>query len=162
MRTQIIGVEVTLTPDELEVANNLGEKRYANAMRLGLHTAEWRDSTTRHPLGARAELAFCKWANLYPQLDAAYRPHFPDALLADALVDVKAIDNPTHNLVVRMDIPPGTFDLFVLVLEHEQGRYSILGWCLDSELEVRTLRADAGPCRFRAQADLRDPEDLYR
>ncbi len=119
---------VLLGAGEIAVASVLAALRQGVNREAGIvnQKAGKQDPMTTELVGIYAELAFAKWANVYPDLTTHLRKGTADAWIRGRSVDVKGTRNPHGDLYVdmRSDKKP---DLYVLV-HVEYATCTILGW----------------------------------
>jgi hypothetical protein len=113
-------VWVTLNDIEQVVAQQLAEKRMKVSADVGAveYKVTEQDSSLINLEGVAAEIAFCKWANCYPDLSG---DSFADA---DAVtrkgnkVDVKSSRTNMHGLIVSPRKKCKPADVYVLMVGH--------------------------------------------
>jgi len=106
-------------------------------LRLALAGVKDRQDDRKHSgfdndvLGLKAELAFGRWANLYPDLDTTLeRGKRPDFILPDGRrVDVKGTRSNDPKLRCRQyEVPQHKADIYVLGVV-EDDTVTLIGWC---------------------------------
>jgi len=160
---------VTLTPSELDVVRYIAQRRHeANA---AADVRDRRYDAGRDPLaigieGLAAEVAFCKIANVCPDLSFEPRGGGFDCRLADgSTVDVKSYVGDLRRpslLVPRHKVEKTVADVFPLMFGGPEGPIRFAGWA-DAVLVFCTPLADMGhgPTYRVAFGDLLDPADLF-
>lgn len=121
-------MKIVLGPGELAVASTIAALRQGVNREAGIvnQKAGPQDPMTTELVGLYAELAFAKWANVYPDLTTHLRHGTADAYLGERSVDVKGTRNPMGDLYVdmRQDKTP---DIYVLV-HVDYATCTLLGW----------------------------------
>lgn len=126
------GVWVELSPSEAFIAKQIGTWRYQNARKHGYQDQKIGLNKSNADIdinGAAAELAFCKWANLWPDLviTEGKQPDFDAVLPSGITIDVKQSSRQTNNLLIKLDKDKHPADRYVLVLG-KSPRLRIVGW----------------------------------
>lgn len=107
-------------------------------------------------LGACGELAFCKLANVYPDMTVSPRQGGVDCTMpSGTTVDVKTIRSARHNLLKRPS-KGECADVFVLMLRATEYEYTYLGYATKSELVQpgRLTDLSHGPTYLVGQQEL--------
>lgn len=129
---------VLLNEAEVAIAGGLIYLRQSVNRQAGIvnQKAGKQDPVTTEQVGVYGELAFAKWANVYPDLSTHLRKGSSDATFRGWSVDVKATRNPHGELWVdaRTD---KLADLYVLVYVNHAS-CDLLGWCWSGEIPQRT------------------------
>jgi len=128
---------IILSSGEVALAASLAAIRQGVNREAGIRNqkAGQQDAITTELVGVLGELAFCKWANIYPDLTTHLRRGSFDAVYRGWNVDVKSTRNPHGDLWVdaRKDKMP---DLYVLV-HVEYAACTLLGWVWSGEVPSR-------------------------
>jgi hypothetical protein len=147
---------VELTIGEVAVAHHIAVLRQAinrEAGKVNLKAGP-QDVMTTEVVGVKAELAFCRWANVYPDLSVHLRAGSFDARWLGWNVDVKGTRNPDGPLYV--DARQGkTPDVYVLAHVGEL-EVTLCGW-LDQRTAMLATPTETktGVARIIPQRDLR-------
>lgn len=141
---------VVLSEAEVFLAGSLITLRQSINRQAGIvnQKAGKQDPITTEQVGVYGELAFAKWANVYPDLTTHLRKGSADATFRGWTVDVKAIRNPAGDLWVDAR-PDKLADLYVLV-NVNYATCDLLGWCWSGEIPNRTADQHA-PYRVSQQ-----------
>lgn len=149
-------ITVTLDKAELKVADWLAKHRCAKGgkpMVMDQHRVElWRHSVA-------GELAFAKWANLWP--DLARIGGMWDCVLPTGLTcDIKTTTRTDGNLVVHKSRAAKPCDVYVLVVS-QRPTFGIIGWTHGALLftDENTHELGHGPCFRMMRGDLFDPTE---
>jgi len=128
-------IPVTLADTEVLVAQMLATLRGIRSRDYGAKNTPFaglkQEELDLHAVGA--ELAFCKYVNLWPDLDTSVRPHAFDCRYRGYRIDVKHTSNPSGNLIARFSKKAGDADIYVLV-KGEMPAFRLIGWAYDREL----------------------------
>lgn len=110
-------MRVELTPLEEKIARAIGSRRFHNARNKGIVDQKIGPQscadTDVHSAGA--ELAFCKWANVYPDLQFEVLPDHDAVLACGATVDVKQTRYSSGRLLATRSKQDHCSDIYVLV-----------------------------------------------
>jgi hypothetical protein len=110
---------IELEPSEYAVAQVIASMRRCVNQAAGVRDQR-RDSMKQaielDMLGAVAEVAFCKWQNVYPDLSVRPRRGSADALLSGKKVDVKATDRRNGRLIATYGKEMDQADIYVLAI----------------------------------------------
>lgn len=153
---------IELNELEQALARDIAANRHRNSREAGLKdvrrgamSAESADLE-----GAGAELAFCKLANVYPDLDGQPRPE--DCHLADGRkVDVKATKHEHGHLIAVRWKKPGAVNVYALVVG-QFPKYRCAGFMPSDDLlrETRLKDFGAGEAFAASQDELQRIEEL--
>lgn len=134
---------VVLSEAEVFLAGSLIALRQSINRQAGIvnQKAGKQDPITTEQVGVYGELAFAKWANVYPDLTTHLRKGSADALFRGWTVDVKASRNANGPLYVDAR-PDKLADLYVQV-HVDVATCTLLGWCWSSEIPERTADEQA-------------------
>lgn len=113
--------DITLTDDELELAEWIGQKRYEQNRARGVIDAGQSGQAALEGLNYAAELAFGKALNLYPDLRFSH-PGSVDYRIGEWTIDVKRMSGVMH---IRWTDNPS--DVYVGVRALERGVFRIMG-----------------------------------
>lgn len=129
---------VVLSEAEVFLAGSLIALRQSINRQAGIinQKAGKQDPITTEQVGVYGELAFAKWANVYPDLTTHLRKGSADARFRGWTVDVKATRNANGPLYVDAR-PDKLADLYVLV-HVDVATCTLLGWCWSGEIPNRT------------------------
>jgi len=129
---------VVLSEAEVFLAGSLIALRQSINRQAGIvnQKAGKQDPITTEQVGVYGELAFAKWANVYPDLTTHLRKGSADALFRGWTVDVKATRNPHGDLWVDYR-PDKQSDIYVLVYVNGAA-CELLGWCWFEDIPVLT------------------------
>jgi hypothetical protein len=113
----MIGTSVELNAAEQKLAQYLAKARNTASSAAVTNRRRWKEDDERVNLeGVGAELAFCRLANVYPDLTTHIRAGGADALLHDGLrLDVKATRHENGQLLVLPSKTAGDADLYALM-----------------------------------------------
>lgn len=114
-------IPINLSPSEIGIAWYLGRKRSA-LMDNRIHRYSVYANGSQHPnsmidnvLGIAGEMAFCKWAGIYPDLSADYTDGH-DAVISGVVYNIKAVSAGKHlNLIVPRHQREYPADWYVLI-----------------------------------------------
>jgi hypothetical protein len=138
-----VSTSIVLSEAEVFLAGSLIALRQSINRQAGIvnQKAGKQDPITTEQVGVYGELAFAKWANVYPDLTTHLRKGSADALFRGWSVDVKASRNPHGDLYVdaRAD---KLADIYVLVYVNGAA-CELLGWCWSGEIPDRTTSETA-------------------
>jgi hypothetical protein len=140
---------VVLSEAEVFLAGSLIALRQSINRQAGVvnQKAGKQDPITTEQVGVYGELAFAKWANVYPDLTTHLRKGSADATFRGWTVDVKSTRNPHGDLWVDYR-PDKRADLYVLV--HVDGAScALLGWCWFGDVPLLTTD-EVSPMRITA------------
>ena len=120
---------VVLSEAEVFLAGSLIARRQSINRQAGIvnQKAGKQDPITTEQVGVYGELAFAKWANVYPDLSTHLRKGSADATFRGWTVDVKASRNPHGDLWVDYR-PDKRSDIYVLVYVNGAS-CELVGWC---------------------------------
>lgn len=139
---------VTLSRSEVYIAKYLGKQRYLENRRNNIENTKigGQDDSYIDAQGVGAELAFCKYFNLYPDLVIHYgktkRPAF-DVLINGLTWDVKTTAYPKGKLLAPIKKNLKRCDRYALVIG-ELPEFQIFGWASDEELFQERNIGDMG------------------
>lgn len=76
----------------------------------------WKDGNKLHieTIGVMAELAFCKWANIYPELDVKNQSGTTDVIYQGWKCDIKATNRKDGRLMVSQWKKKESSDVYIL------------------------------------------------
>ena len=162
---QSISDVITLTDAEVRLARHLVmTRRHHGQVERRLRSK--RDPVEVEVDGMEAELAFCRFQNIYPDLETTCRStaHQYDCITADGVrVDVKWCERQRDHLItIPNKIGCNEIDAFVLV-QGKRPTFRIVGWTPFSTLiDVSKLRDFGyGPTYAMAQEDLSPMATLH-
>ena len=136
---------VVLSEAEQRLAKFLATRRYENARRKGLTNAKMGDQSNELTdlEGIASEIAFCKLANIYPDLDLDHT-NAADCFLRDGrAVDVKSTTYRTGRLLSVRWKSAGKVDVFVLMVG-QFPKYRCAGFMDANELMQESRLIDLG------------------
>ena len=94
-------------------------------------------------IGVMAELAFCKWANLYPNLDVVNQSATPDLIYQGWKCDIKATDLAEGQLIVPVKKKKGASDVYILGII-SGNTVNFVGFATDQEIINENKIKDLG------------------
>ena len=156
---------VTLEPWQVKFADSVARRRQDAAERRRRQSvnggaSEGEEAFYNHILGCRGEAACKLWLNpISWQAYAERISNLPD--LGD-FIDVKAVENPKHRLLVQAEAK--THWAYVLALGHRHPRWEMVGWCWGSEAKKREYWRDpkgGRPAYFVPRERLRPISELW-
>lgn len=153
---------IELSAMEQEVARMLARERQASSREAGLKDAKRSDASAEEVdlEGFAAELAFCKLANIYPDLTPGKKP--VDAWTGRGGVDVKATKHEDGSLLVASWKKSGEVAFYVLMIGKFPA-YRCAGFMRSEDLlqADRLVPVGRGSFAFEAvQRELQRIEDL--
>ena len=153
---------ITLTIPEQRLAQFLAKSRYETNRRKGTTNLKVSPETVEiiELEGISAELAFCRYINVYPDLDLTISDW--DCVLPNgAKVDVKTTMHQNGKLLSHLNKKSKQIDVFVLAIG-KFPTYRFAGYALSSELlnDSRLTDLGYGPTYAIPQSELRDIEEL--
>lgn len=127
-------MRVILTPGDITIATTLacvrqGVNREAGKVNL---KAGSQDAMTTELVGAFGEVAFARWANVYPDMTTHLRAGSPDATFGSLTVDVKTtrrLQDPRWRLDIR---PDKMFDAYVFAAA-DWATVDLKGWVTQTQ-----------------------------
>ena len=150
-------MRVILSPGAITVATTLACVRQGvnrEAGRTNLKAGQ-QDVMTTELVGAFGEVAFCKWANIYPDLSTHLRAGSPDATFGSLTVDVKTTRG-TYNPRWKADVRPDkAFDVYVFTAA-DWATVDLCGWLPGEAVQEVMARNDG----WIVTKELRSIEDL--
>ena len=153
-------VEVTLNPFEVRICNAIAKARAEHKNGQGA-SSKMRDGRTDIEATIQAfgaELAFCRIANLYPELDVSDEYGGADCISVDGKkVQIKQTEYPTGRLQVADYQGADRCDIYVLMIG-KLPRYKYVGYTLAERLFIPDRIGDLG----RGKAYLMDQVDLIK
>lgn len=146
---------IELSPMEQEVARMLARERQASSREAGLRDAKRSDASAEEVdlEGFAAELAFCKLANIYPDLTPGKKP--VDAWTARGGVDVKATKHDDGRLLVASWKKSGEVAFYVLMTGRFPA-YRCAGFISSEEMLKPDRLVPMGIGRFAFEAGQRE------
>jgi hypothetical protein len=121
--------EIELIDYEIILAETLGNLRCRNSE--GKNTQNFGTDMTieqRNINAVGAEMAFCKWLNVWPDLTTFTRKGGCDCKWGEVRIEIKNTPTTKHRLQVKQNGHPYDSDIFVLVRGGPIA-YEITGWC---------------------------------
>lgn len=114
-------------------------------------------------LGAVAEIAFCKWRNVYPDLTILPRHGSADAVIDGKKIDIKATDRKDGRLLATTGKDLSAADVYVLAIV-EGPVVEFIGYALAAELLHASTLLDLGHGKTHAldQSKLRKFKDFSK
>lgn len=154
-------VKIQLSEAEILLAGFLTAMRQSINRQAGIvnQKAGPQDPITTEQVGLYGELAFAKWANLYPDLTTHLRTGSADAVYKGWTVDVKSTRNLHGDLYA--DVRRGKLaDLYVLVYTN-YATCELLGWLWSGDVLALT-KSKTAPYLVRQGAlnDIRYFEEI--
>lgn len=139
-------MKIELDPGEYAIAQMVATMR--RSINTVFRVRDQRRDTLRAAvdldlLGAVAEIAFCKWRNVYPDLTILPRHGTADAVIGGKKVDIKATDRKDGRLLATTGKDPNAADIYVLAIV-EGAVVDFVGYALASELLQETTLRDLG------------------
>lgn len=151
-------VSTKLTNAEQYWARLLAEERTRRNRQAGVVNARQGPQTDEQTdlNGVGGEWAFCKAANVWPDLTTDCRRGGYDCLVKGWRVDVKTTEYETGRLLATLKTSPADQDIFVLMVGAFPGPYRIAGWAWAEELLAQETITDLGrgPGHVLRQAQL--------
>lgn len=134
---------VQLSEAEVLLAGFLATMRQSINRQAGIvnQKAGPQDPITTEQVGLYGELAFAKWANVYPDLTTHIRTGSADAVYKGWTVDVKSTRNPHGDLYVDARREK-LADLYVLV-HVNYASCELVGWLWSSEVPSLTTSTES-------------------
>lgn len=108
---------VELSDTEFMLSTQIGMMRYQMNRAAGVKVSSFvppEQQMRIETIGVMAELAFCKWANLYPNLDVVNQSGTPDLIYQGWKCDIKATDRADGRLIVPVKKKKGASDVYIL------------------------------------------------
>jgi hypothetical protein len=165
----------TLNKTELRLVEFVSNCRYLNNRKAGVTDALYANASpmVMERRGFGAEVAFSKLMNAYPDLTTEPRFGGYDCVLPSGLrVDIKAVTRRTDHLIVplKKNRDLTSVDAYALMLcetwnqteQDIQTDYTLLGWCLYSEILDRAYLKtfSTGQAYAKKICELRSPDEL--
>ncbi|MFZ9747827.1 MAG: hypothetical protein ACO3G4_14475 [Opitutaceae bacterium] len=127
-------MRVILTPGDITIATTLACVRQGVNREAGKvnQKAGAQDAMTTELVGTFGEIAFARWANVYPDMTTHLRAGSPDARFGPLTVDVKTtrrVDAPRWTVDCRAD---KCFDVYVFAAA-DWATVTLLGWITRTE-----------------------------
>lgn len=146
-----VSVEVLLGPGEVAAATTIAAIRQAVNRESGITNlkAGPQDPMTTDIVGILGEVAFAKWANVYPDMTTHLRHGSFDATFRGWSVDVKSTRKPSGELWVDAR-PDKRASVYVLV-HIEYASAHIVGWMAGNKVEHYSQQK-AAPYRVEQSA----------
>ena len=138
-------VRVTLTDTEVRICRWLAAQRFAAARKAGVQDAQMGPQSSEQTDldGIAGEFAFCKVANVWPDMTIGARRGGHDAFLNGMSVDVKTTRCPTGHLLATIKKSTTASDVYVLVIGTVP-EFRIAGWASAAQLLHPENIADFG------------------
>lgn len=138
-------VRVTLTDTEVRICRWLAAQRFAAARKAGVQDAQMGPQSSEQTDldGIAGEFAFCKVANVWPDMTIGARRGGHDAFLNGMSVDVKTTRCPTGHLLATIKKSTTASDVYVLVIGTVP-EFRIAGWASAAKLLHPENIADFG------------------
>jgi hypothetical protein len=97
--------------------------------------------------GLMGELAFAKWANLYPNLDVKPQSQTTDVVYKGWKCDIKATKHPKGRLIIPLNKTKESSDVYILGIISELS-VDFVGYCLAEEVmqDANIKDLGKGPC----------------
>lgn len=155
-----MSVIITLTLGEISVATSIAAMRVGSNRQSGVDDAYIGPGSKRFASefnGACAEIAFCKYRNLYPDLTVGPRSGGVDCVgRSGETVDVKCTDRSDGNLLVRIDKAASPCDYYALSVVRGPGEVEIIGYASADEVfrDENLKDVGHGPTYFIKQSQL--------
>lgn len=120
------GVQVQLAPGELAVASTIASLRQAVNRTAGITNlkAGSQDVMTTELVGILGEFAFCKQANVWPDLSIHLRKGSYDAMVGQYSIDVKS----SRGYRWKVDLRPDKRPMFYVFTHIEYATVELVGW----------------------------------
>lgn len=131
-------VVVKLVDTEISIAKRLGQLRCARNRAQGIkntlyHNGKKKTQEEVDIDAVGAEIAFCKWLNIYPDLTTNVRAKGIDCTWRGLTIDIKNTDLLEGRLICRISKELKDADIYVLTIG-ELPSYNLVGWCYSGEL----------------------------
>lgn len=165
-----MGIWVTLTPEQIELADKVGETRHDNRLRAGsVHVnnrpRNYAADRENHKSSARCELAAhigLETEYWNSDEDIVGKAKLPDL---DHFIDVKERHFSRHNLIVQFNDPPDW--AYVSVCSEQHPDYCIDAWCWGYEVQHQRYWRELVPGRPAYVVSpiatvIKNPRDLIR
>ncbi len=139
-------MRVELTDTEVMLAHQIGALREMmnRAAKHEDYFPELSESKKRNEvIGVMAEMAFCKWANLYPNIDVVNQSGTTDVIYQNWKCDIKATDYPDGQLIVPVKKKKGASDVYILGIIHGNA-VEFAGFATEDEIINETRIKDLG------------------
>jgi hypothetical protein len=153
-------VTISLDPGELACARFIASYRELACAAAKLTDPHFSpDPFGDKVAGVTAEIAFAKWANVFPDLTAPATAHSSDVVMGkdkDVRVDIKAVSHPDHRLIAPRWKQVDSCDLYVLALVRG-AEVTLLGWVPSGDFIAPANLKDVGhgDCYVMTQKQLR-------
>jgi hypothetical protein len=153
---------ITLNLTERRLAEFIAKCRYETSRKKGIKNLKVSNEKVEitELEGIASELAFCKYMNVYPDLEIKVSDW--DCVLPNgAKVDIKTTMYSTGKLLAHLNKKGKKIDVFVLALG-KFPTYRFAGYALTADLirDERITDLGYGPTYAMPQSDLRDIEEL--
>lgn len=149
---------VEMSDTEFMLAGQIGMMRFTMNRAAGVENKTYAKSQQMRieTIGVMAEMAFCKWANLYCNLDLKPQSGTTDVIYQGWKCDIKATDREDGQLIVPHWKKKGASDLYVLGITKDQS-VNFVGFATEDDIinpnTVRNL--GYGPTYCMKQSELK-------
>lgn len=151
-------MKVELSQTEYMLATQIGMMRHQMNRAAGVKNPAFVAPERQmriETIGVMAELAFCKWANLYPNLDVVNQSSTPDLIYEGWKCDIKATDREDGQLIVPVRKKKGASDVYILGIIHDNS-VDFSGFATEDEIlnEARIKDLGYGPTYCMTQEEI--------
>lgn len=151
-------MKIDLSDTEVMLSHQIGMMRYQMNRAAGVKNPSFVAPERQmriETIGVMAELAFCKWANLYPNLDVVNQSSTPDLIYQGWKCDIKATDRADGQLIVPVRKKKGASDVYILGIIHGNS-VDFSGYATEDEIlnEARIKDLGYGPTYCMTQEEI--------
>lgn len=151
-------MKVELSQTEYMLATQIGMMRHQMNRAAGVKISSYAPPEQHMKIeiiGVMGELAFCKWANLYPNLEVVNQKDTTDLIYQNWKCDIKATDLKTGQLLVPRWKKKDSSDVYILGIT-EGLSVDFVGFTTSDEIiqEARLKDLGHGPSYCMTQQEL--------
>ena len=155
---------ITLTNEEVAISEYIAKARTAYMKARKIINPGFSDYMSEYEMkaeGIAAEIAFCKFANIYPALNVGDLGQTDCILHGGQTVDVKATKYPEGKLIAPRWKKPESVDIYVLMVG-EIPTFECMGWvrCWEFITPSNIIDLGKGPTYGLSQDKLNPPEQI--
>ena len=148
---------IELSDTEYMLCTQIGMMRYTVNRAANIKDVTFVRENRVHieTIGVMAEMAFCKWANLYCNLDIKIQSQTPDLIYKGWKCDIKATDRADGRLIVPVKKKKGSSDVYILGITSGQ-TVEFKGFAIEDDIinESRIKDLGYGPTYCMDQNEL--------